>query len=292
MATGRKADLKRYLAVSIPPLLILAVVAINLATGPTGPAVVAPAYASHWTGKPLRINYARKPKPDEIDAAIRRWGGFPATFQAIRQAYPADYQRMLEFAAYDLHDGRIATTEVIYEQTQAGVRMRKLRSLIAAPAPALAEIADDYAKLLRDLKAENVAECANFGLYGAPPPDAAGRSRIVKVDLDAIGSLEVRAAKAAEAGGAVRRGSLSAADRAAWSAAMNRHYARASELWSGQAFDSASTVEQCDATVALFAGAADLPEVASGNVLAHILAPDKDGLPTYLSALRGQPGRG
>ncbi|HEX6741079.1 MAG TPA: hypothetical protein VF079_04710 [Sphingomicrobium sp.] len=279
------------MAVSTGPLLVLAVVSINLAAGPTGPQVVAPAYVSEVSGKPLRINYAQKLKPDDVDAAIRSWGEFPATFQAIREEYPADYQRMLEFAAYDIHDGRSGTTEEILERSQAATRMGKLRSLGAARAPALAELARAYAKLLRDLKADNVEACASLGSYGSPPPDSAGRSRTVKADLDAIGNLEVRSAKAAAAGGAVRRGTLTAAEQAAWSKAMDAHFAKASELWAGPAFDSASTAEQCDATVALFAGAADLPEATSANVMAQILRLDTDGMPATLSSLReNQPG--
>lgn len=291
MATERATDFKRYLAVSAGPLLVLAIVAINLAIGPTGPAVVAPAYASHWTGKPLHINYARTMKADEVDAAIRQSGLFPSTFQAIREEYPADYQRLLNDSAYDIHDGRMGTTAEILERAQAVTRIQRLRSLTAARAPALAELARAYARLLGDLKADNVEACANLGSYGSPPPDSAGRSPTVKADLDAIGNLEIRAAKAAEAGAAVRREGLTAEEQAAWTAATNAHYARASALWAGPAFDSASAAEQCDATVALFAGAADLPEATSANVLAHILQPDKDGMPQRLSDLR-EPAAG
>jgi hypothetical protein len=285
MASGA-ADLKRYLAVSIGPLVVLALISINLATGPTGPQVVSPAYASYWSGKPLRINYARKMKPEEVDALIRQWGDFPATYQAIRETYPAEYERLLDHSAHDLRDDRFGTREEILERGQAVVRIGKLNSLIAAPAPALAALAQAYAKLVRDLKAEDVSECASLGSYGSPPPGAAGRGRAVKADLDMIGSLELRAVKAADTGGAMRRGILNSNDRSAWNAAMNASYAKASELWAGSAFDSASVAEQCDATVALFVGAAELPEESSANVMAHILQPDESGMPSRLRDLR------
>ena len=100
MASGA-ADLKRYLAVSIGPLVVLA---LSRSTWRLGqPALVVSRHCQLLERQaPLRINYARKMKPEEVDALIRQWGDFPATYQAIRETYPAEYERLLDHSAHYL----------------------------------------------------------------------------------------------------------------------------------------------------------------------------------------------
>lgn len=288
MATGDEPAAKRYVLAWVGPLLVLAIIAINLVTPrATGSQVVYPAYVSFLTGEPLKINYAPILEPADLELAIRRSDKYSATFLAMKEEYPSDYARFLEQATGDVNRGKVGTMDEVLDATQGGFRLGKLNLVVASPDSSLAKIADAYAKLVRDLRTDNVDDCATFGRLGRLPPRADGSGSLVKADVDAIGSLEIRAAKAAEKAGSAARGNLTAEERAAWNRAMDTQNPGASELWAGPAFETATAGEQCDATVALFAGAANLPDPASAKVMAQVLLPDGEyGWPKPLDSLR------
>jgi hypothetical protein len=207
---------------------------------------------------PTRLTFA------EVDRYFRESRDFGATFNALHEAYPDDYSALINRIVEAAAGGTPAAA-----QREGFLFMRRLTSahgaaLARAPDEDLRALGTAYQAFTEALQGYSIPLCAQFTMTGFSPglvlpPDLVRR-------MDTVNALQIRA---------MRRGE-DAPPRAAMDADAQRLWVE--RLWaidpdSAAALNNpanATPEQQCQAGIALYRAANDLPAHVSASVLATL----------------------
>jgi hypothetical protein len=207
--------------------------------------------------------------PEGVEAQLLRSPSDHDAALALKANYPQVYQDLLRrtAAAIRARGGQTASREV--SAFMARFVASKANAVASAPDRDLQRIGGAQASLIRALRDENVALCADYAVRGLRPG-----SRLSPATQALLGRLAVYVIEAARAGerpGRTQRPPLSQADGQALFAAM-----RARDPATAEAVERGTAVSlppegQCRAGLLLYETVTGLPAATSANVTAQLV---------------------
>jgi hypothetical protein len=203
--------------------------------------------------------------PASLEARYAGQADLGPTLAALRQYYPAEHAALLARAA--------GVADARGEEAADAAILAELRTFLASKAGALANgPPDDLARLsgtIRDLmlalRQVDPERCAQFVMRGVM--DRGRLPEQVTARIGAMNALMFRAARRAESGAGVRRGTApDPADIAAWHARIRAvDPALAAQIEGGpRTPDTPARV--CDRGIGLYRAAAELPQAQAANI--------------------------
>ena len=189
-----------------------------------------------------------------------------AAFQAH---YPREYEAMLARLAAVRNDrGEGAAAREAAQQMRAFM-LTKVSAMAQAPATDLREIGNAITTTITELQRRDVNLCAQFVTRGFTPgqqiPDGP------KQALVRVAALQLQAARHAEDGQRVNRTALSEADGEVWFRRISTIAPDLAPMINDGSIERATITRQCQAGLAIYQAATQLPEETAANVVAHLL---------------------
>ncbi|HEX5181832.1 MAG TPA: hypothetical protein VFW19_01645 [Allosphingosinicella sp.] len=198
--------------------------------------------------------------PAGIKAQLESDPAMGETFQALKDDYPDEYERMVRLMVEGVGANRSDA-----EMRQLGFdEMRrfvgsKLPVLVRAPSADLRAVALAYADVIHVLQRDDQGLCARFVTTGIRASDIFSPAAMKA--LSHVNALQLRAMRHAETSPGPARGQLQQADAAAFTAAVARSNPAAMPLLQDQAkLNASSDADKCAVGVAIYDAISSLPE--------------------------------
>lgn len=205
----------------------------------------------------------------EVEAMLDRLMTDEPMYQALAENFPSEWATMRRAMAEDVKSN-LSTREI---NARAHARSRQFMlehapQLAAAPVEVLVPVVAAEAAFVRQLQAENVQYCADFGMRGLQPGSRPSVAAMAK--LNEAGAAKIVAIRAG-IDRPTRRVAGSEQDWARVLEAMGRNGAGQGTIAALAGDPSVATPEtQCEGTVHLYRAIAELPPEQSAQLFAEI----------------------
>jgi hypothetical protein len=208
--------------------------------------------------------------PERLDAFLQSNAEAGELYAAIKANYPDDYRQFLQQTSETIRTGNRAAIERQAFNFSRNVMVNHFDDMARAPSADLHAIARQYAALANTLKASDISLCSQFITTGFAPGTAYPEA--IRPILRRIGTMQIAAARHGETQPRDPRGEISEHQALQFAEAIRARSPSATRLLLNEsALSGASPAEQCDAGVALYEAAANLPSDAAADVTIQLL---------------------
>jgi hypothetical protein len=220
-------------------------------------------------GEGLRNLFHRSATVEQAEAELDRDPRTRSMAAAFKRHYPDEYNQFLRrIVAAANQRGQLAARREAFAFMQQ-FALSKVPHIVNAPETEVNRLGRAIVALSAALKDADVGLCARFQMNGLEAEDQIPESVVpamMRVNIE-----QFRAARRGEDGNRVVRGPLSEADADAWFARLEAIDARIAEGVANDSLVGATPQQQCDAGLAIYQAAMDLPSAQSANVVAELL---------------------
>ena len=237
-------------------VVVILVIALRSGSGDNGKGVLDSLINRSATVEQAEAELDRDPRTRSMAAAFKRH-------------YPAEYDQFLQrVVAAANQRGQLAARREAFSFMERFV-LSKVPHIANAPEAEVNRLGRASLALSEALRDADVQLCARFQMDGLNADDQIPPSVIpamMRVNVE-----QFRAARRGEDAKGAGRGPLSQADAAAFLARLEAIDAEIAEKVADESLVRATPQQQCDAGLAIYQAALDLPPAQSANVIAELL---------------------
>ncbi|WP_114953807.1 hypothetical protein [Sphingosinicella terrae] len=206
---------------------------------------------------------------ERAEAELARDGRSREMMAAFKANYPQEYDQFLRRVVDAVNRrGSAAARQEAFTFMETFVRS-KVPHIAEAPDADVNRLGDALVDFSAALREADISLCARFQMGGLTAMD-----RLPESALPAMSRLNVaqfRAARQAENGRRVPRTALSDADAEAWFARIETIDPESARRIADDRLPAATPQQQCDAGLAIYQAAMELPPTRSANVVAELI---------------------
>jgi len=199
-------------------------------------------------------------------------------FAEMKADFPDDFAGLVDTYERALKTGTVAQAEARGFEYGRNIVISRLSDMASAPSPQLLALLDGQRDLIVELKKENTGYCAAFGMSGLPL--GAQLSPRALSMLNSLGVVQLRAERAG-IDHPTERSAITPADVQGLRNAMMADGASAdlvALVFASPGLQTASVSDQCEGSVALYRGMADLPPESGARIFSTILIATKGAM--------------